>query len=108
MKLTDLKKYNFHDCRAYDFEFDNQSKTFSFTIETTESLRKQLHSHLVKVSFYNVCNMKYNLNLQTQNDFLLNIWINKSNKNLIEIIFDNQDFPTIYLNAKSLEIQCVE
>ena len=49
--------------------------------------------------------MKYNLNLKTQNDFLLNIWINKSNKNLIEIIFDNQDFSTIYFNAKSLDIQ---
>ena len=65
MKLTDLKKYNFHDCKAYDFEFDNQSKTFSFTIETTESLRKQLNSNLVKFSFYNVSNMNYNFNLQT-------------------------------------------
>ena len=92
-----VEKYNFHDCRAYNFNLSKENKTFEFFVDENKHSTK-------KVVFAEVSNFKCLSDISKIDDYLLNIWKTKHSKNDVEIIFDNDTYTAIYFSSKNVEV----
>lgn len=93
-----IEKYDFHDLRANEFVFNENDKSFEFLITN------DIKGCKTKIKFFDVSNLKCLKDISKLDEYLLNIWQTKHSKNDVEIIFDDNEYTTIYLNAKSVEM----
>jgi len=101
MKINNfIKEYNFHDKRAYHFEFDKQKSELKFIVIQQNNCQDKTY----KIVFSEVKNLKCIKNITKIDDYLLNIFKSKRMNNGIEIVFDNENFTTIYFSAENVEV----
>lgn len=101
MKIKEfIKKYDFHDLHANEFVFNENDKSLEFFVTNDNKGCK------TKIKFFDVSNLKCLKDISKLDEYLLNIWQTKHSKNAVEIIFDDNEYTTIYLNAKNVEMIC--
>lgn len=104
-----INNYNFHDCRIYNLKFDEKEKIFCFYVDFNETLRGYFKDSEDKdklsIKFEGVSNLKCVKDIDGIDDYLLNIWKTKGSKSGVEIILDDDNYTTIYFNAKNAVIQ---
>ena len=59
---------------------------------------------LWQVIFEEISNFKCTTDISKIDEYLLNIFKSKHTKNGIEIVFDNDNYTTIYFSAKNVEV----
>ena len=95
-----IKEYNFHDKRAYGFELDKQNNVLKFFV----SQKNDGQITLWQVIFDGVSKFKCTIDISKIDEYLLNIFKSKHTKNGIEIVFDNENYTTIYFSAQNIEV----
>ena len=101
MKINEfIKEYNFHDKRAYSFKLDKQNNVLKFFV----SQKTNGQITLWQVIFEEISNFKCTTDISKIDEYLLNIFKSKHTKNGIEIVFDNDNYTTIYFSAKNVEV----
>ena len=101
-----LENYNFHDCKISNIQYNAKDLILSCNIKSSGYFDKNLQSDKdVNIFFHKAINLKCVKNISTIDDYILNIWKTKGSKDGIEIVLDNEDYTTIYFNAKDIEIK---
>lgn len=105
MKIFEFaNKYNFHDCRINNIVYSEDKKEFCFTLYPSVYFEHKEKKSQYIVKFSNVESIKCVENLSEIDEYLLNIWKVDKQKDMLEILFDDDNDTTIYLIATDVEI----
>lgn len=107
MKIKEfLENYNFHDCKISNIQYNTKDLILSCNIKLSSYFNKNLQSDkIINIVFNKATNLKCMKDISTIDDYILNIWKTKGSKDGVEIVLDNEDYTTIYFNAKDIEIK---
>ena len=99
-ELIDL--YNFHDLRAFDFVL--RDNNLELKLENNGFYKELVpfeKNGVVVLRFCNVKNLSQAIN--SIDEYLLNIYLDKHNSKIIEIVFDNDNYTTLSFYCSKVE-----
>ncbi len=97
-----VKNYNFHDSKISNLYYNEKEKEFSFRLEASPYFDEQQKT--IEIKFSKVRDVKCSKPLNKIDEYILNIWKVKGQRNMIEIILDDDQDTTIYVTATNVEI----
>lgn len=99
-----IDSYNFHDIRAFDFRLIDNNLEIKLE---NNSYYKELvpfeKNGVVRLKFFNIQNFPENISLNEINEYLLNIYIDKTNPKRVELVFDNNNFTSLSFCSENAE-----
>ena len=101
-ELIDL--YNFHDIRAFDF--NEKGNNLEIKLENNGFYKELVpyeNNGIVVLRFYNAKILSQNISLNSIDEYLLNIYLDKHNPKIFEIVLDNENYLTISFSCDRVE-----
>lgn len=99
-----IDSYNFHDIRAFDFVL--KEKNLEIKLENNGFYKELVpceNNGIVGLRFCNVRDLSQNISLAKIDEYLLNIYLDKHNSKMFELVFDNDDYSTLSFYCDSVE-----